>query len=155
MLEFDWYSYQCFWCWFGSARTWSLLLTQSAQIRLDQCMHLLISLYTWSIYIGRHCSQFLQCEDWKTGWCTKAHTNFFANDNKRGKALFNEWMSQHLPTWRSGLTWLQCWWAAQLNEPTLVSMEIAMKLQSGLGAQIPLTESSESQWWVHGTCSFQ
>ena len=76
MVGFNWYSYQCFWCWFGSARTQSLLWTQSAQITLDRCMHLLISLYTWSIYIRRHCSQFLQCEDQKTGWCTKAHANF-------------------------------------------------------------------------------
>ena len=83
MLEFDWYSYQCFWCWFGSARTWSLLLTQSAQITLDWCMHLLISLSTWSIYIRRHRSQFLWCEDQKTGWCTKAHANFFADDNNQ------------------------------------------------------------------------
>ena len=51
-------------------------------------MHLLISLYTISIYIRRHHSQFSQCEDRKTGWCTKPHANFFAKNNNLAVGTF-------------------------------------------------------------------
>src|SRR5258706_2577081 len=34
------------------------------------------------MYIRKPRPQFSRCEDRKTGWCTKAHTNFFANGNK-------------------------------------------------------------------------
>ena len=73
---------QCIWCWFGSARTRAFLPHSHAQITLKSCMHLQLSLYTLSIYIRKHHAQFSWCEDWKIGWCTKAHTNYFANSNK-------------------------------------------------------------------------
>ena len=81
MIGLDWYPYQWFRCRSGGARTWFLSLTQGTQITLERCMHLLISLYTIFIYIRRHRSQSPRCEDRKTGWCTKPHANFFANDN--------------------------------------------------------------------------
>jgi len=81
IMGFDWYPYQCFRFGFGGARTGSFWPHEGAHIVLERCMHLQISLFTSSMYIRKHCPQFSWCEDWKTGWCTKAHANFFANSN--------------------------------------------------------------------------
>ena len=134
MLEFDWYSYQCFWCWFGSARTWSLLLTQSAQITLDWCMHLLISLSTWSIYIRRHCSQFSQCEDQRTGWCTKAHTNFFANDNTVKLAYMYTCLYVYLPICKD-------FWLEQTQFLLNIGIPAYLSIANGILLDIPIA------WW--------
>ena len=52
-------------------------------------MHLLIRLYTLSMYIRKRRSQFSWCEDRKSGWCTKRYANFFANDNNLAFSIEN------------------------------------------------------------------
>jgi len=95
IMGLDWYPYQCFWCQFGGARTESFLPHQHAQIVLELCMHLWITLFTSSMYIRKPHPQFSWCEDQKTGWCTKAHTNFFANGNKFSNGWLEEFKNWH------------------------------------------------------------
>ena len=90
MMRLERYPFQCVRCRFGGAKTGSFSPHSHAQITLKLCMHLRLSLYTLSIYIRKHCAQFLWCEDRKTGWCTKAHTNYFANGNNIVKRRCDE-----------------------------------------------------------------
>ena len=91
MMGLEWYPFQCVWCQFDSARTRSFSLHSHAEIMLKSCMHLQLSLYTLSIYIRKHCTQFLQCKDQKTGWCTKPHTNYSGTCLK----VYGRWTPNH------------------------------------------------------------